>query len=288
MNSDTYQIITDRIIAKLEQGVVPWKHYTTLRSDECAPRNLLSNRPYHGVNFFLLSMMGYQSPYWLTYRQAQELGGNVRKGEHSVPIVYWNFVEREDKETGETKSVPFLKYFSVFNAEQVEGIDPKIPSAPIERETSANQEAERIVASMPQRPVIEHGAFSVACYSPSTDTVKMTEQKLCVSDARYYEVLLHELTHSTGHASRLNREKEMNGWHAFGSKEYSREELVAEMGAAFLCAECGLSQATIDDSAAYIDSWLKVLKADPKAVVLAAGKAQKAADFILGRTYFNE
>src|ERR1700730_7047907 len=211
MNSDTYQIITDRIIAKLEQGVVPWKHYTTLRSDECAPRNLLSNRPYHGVNFFLLSMMGYQSPYWLTYRQAQELGGNVRKGEHSVPIVYWNFVEREDKETGETKSVPFLKYFSVFNAEQVEGIDAQIPTAVTERETTANQEGELIVSNMPSRPRIENGAFPIACYCPSSDTVQMTAQKLCVSDERYYEVLFHALIHSTGHKSRLNRQKDMGG-----------------------------------------------------------------------------
>jgi antirestriction protein ArdC len=288
MNSDTYQIVTDRIIAKLNEGTIPWKHYTSLRSEESAPRNYVSDRPYHGINYFLLSMMGYRSPSWITYNQAKALDGQVRKGEKSVPIVYWNFVERQDRETGKAKQIPFLKYFSVFNAEQVEGIDPKFPSSAIERETTPNQEAERIITNMPNSPTIVNGDFPIACYSPSSDTVKMTEQKSCVSDERYYEVLLHELTHSTGHKSRLNREKEMGGWHAFGSKEYSREELVAEMGAAFLCSECGLSQSTIDDSASYIASWLQVLKVDPKAVVMAAGKAQKAADFILGRSYSSE
>src|ERR1700722_13186151 len=166
MKSDTYQIVTDRIIAKLNEGTIPWKHYTTLRSDESAPRNYVSERPYHGINYFLLFMMGYKSPNWMTYNQAKALDGQVRKGEKSVPIVYWNFVEREDRETGKAKQITFLKYFSVFNAEQVEGIDPKIPGLPIERETTANQEAERIVTNMPNRPGVEHGAFSIACYSP--------------------------------------------------------------------------------------------------------------------------
>jgi antirestriction protein ArdC len=222
MKTDVYQIVTDKIIQRLEQGVLPWKHYSTLRAEECAPRNLVSQRPYHGVNFFLLSMMGYRSPNWMTFRQAQELGGHVRKGEHSMPIVHWNFVERTDKETGEVKSVPFLKYFSVFNAEQVEGINSQIPAAGTERETTANQEAELIVANMAYRPRIENGAFPIACYHPLSDTVQMTEQKLCVSDERYYEVLFHELIHSTGHKSRLNREKDMGGWQQFGSREYSK------------------------------------------------------------------
>ena len=282
MNTDTYQIVTDRILERLQAGVIPWKHYSNLRSEESAPRNLVSGRTYHGVNYFLLSMMGFKSPYWLTFKQAKDLGGHVRKGEHAMPITYWNFVETLDKETGKPKSIPFLRYYSVFNSEQVDAIDAKIPEFNgKERETSANQEAERIVANMPNRPAIVNGPFSIACYSPSEDTVKMTEQKLCVSDERYYEVLLHELTHSTGHHSRLNREKEMGGWHSFGSREYSKEELVAEMGAAFLCAECGISQATIEDSASYIDGWVRHLKGDHKLVVHAAGKAQKAADYIL-------
>lgn len=282
MKADVYQIVTDRILERLEAGVVPWKHYSNLRAVETAPRNYISGKPYHGVNYFLTSMMGFKSPFWMTFNQAKSLDGQVRKGEHAVPIVFWNFVEREDRETGKAKQIPFLKYFNVFNAEQVDGIDQKTIEITGERETTPNQEAERIVANMPSRPGIVYGAFPIACYSPSEDKVKMTRAELCVSDERFNEVLLHELVHSTGHSSRLNREKDMGGWNAFGSKEYSKEELVAEMGAAFLCSECGLSQATIDDSAAYIASWLKVLKGDSKLVVQAAAKAQKAASFILG------
>jgi antirestriction protein ArdC len=229
MNTDTYQIITDRILERLQAGVIPWKHYSNLRSEESAPRNLVSGRPYHGVNYFLLSMMGHKSPYWLTFKQAKDLGGFVRKGEHSMSITYWNFVtvEDKDKRQGEVssreKQIPFLRYYSVFNSSQVEGIDAKIPDLPTPRETTANKEAERIVGNMPNRPAIVNGPFPIACYVPSEDKVKMTEQKLCVSDERYYEVLLHELTHSTGHPPRLNREKEMGGWHSFGSREYSKE-----------------------------------------------------------------
>lgn len=230
-------------------------------------------------------MMGHRSPWWLTFKQAKDLGGFVRKGEYSMPITYWNFVEAEDRETGKPKSIPFLKHFNVFNAEQVDGIDAKIPDLPTPRETKPNEEAQALVANMPNRPGIVYGAFPIACYSPSEDTVKMTKAELCVSDERFNEVLLHELVHSTGHSSRLNREKEMGGWHAFGSKEYSREELVAEMGAAFLCSFCGISQATIDDSASYIDGWVKHLKGDAKLVVQAAGKAEKAAKYILNQSF---
>jgi antirestriction protein ArdC len=286
MNTDTtYQIVTDRILERLQAGVIPWKHYTNLRSEESAPRNIVSGKPYHGVNYFLLSMMGHRSPWWLTFKQAKDLGGFVRKGEHSMPITYWNFVEAEDRETGKPKSIPFLKHFNVFNSEQVDGIDAKIPDLPAPRETKPNEEAQAIVANMPNRPGITYGAFPIACYSPSEDTVKMTKAELCVSDERFNEVLLHELVHSTGHSSRLNREKEMGGWHAFGSKEYSREELVAEMGAAFLCSFCGIIQATIDDSASYIDGWVKHLKGDAKLVVQAAGKAEKAAKYILNQSF---
>jgi antirestriction protein ArdC len=224
-------------------------------------------------------MMGYQSPWFLTYRQAQQIGGQVRKGAKSVPIIYWNFVDRTDKETGEVESIPFLKYFSVFNSEQIDGIDAKIPDLPKARETTANQEADRIVANMPNPPAIVYGAFPIATYSPSDDTVRMTKAELCVSDDRFNEVRLHEISHASGHSSRLNRP--INN--VFGSPDYAREELVAECASAFLCAECGISQATIDDSASYIDSWIKQLKGNPKLFVQAAGKATKAADYVMNR-----
>src|SRR5260221_277995 len=281
MNNDaTYQKITDLILERLAAGCNPWKYYSNLRSEQAAPRNLISGRQYHGCNYFLLSMMGYRSPWWLTYRQAQELNGQVRKGEKSTPIIYWNFVERTDKETGEVESIPFLKYFSVFSSEQIDGIDAKLPDLPKARETTANQEADRIVTNMPNRPAIVYGAFPVASYSPSDDTVRMTKAELCISDDRFNEVRLHELSHSVGHPSRLNRQ--INN--VFGSPAYALEELCAECSAAFLCAECGISQATIDDSASYIDSWIKQLKGNPKLFVQAAGKAAKAADYILNHS----
>src|SRR5260370_3052534 len=124
MKTDTYQIVTDRIIAKLEAGTIPWKHFAS--SPLAHPRNLVSKKPYHGINHFLLSGTKYNSPYWLTYHQAQELGGNVRKGEHSELVVFWKFLEVDDKETGERKEIPFLRYFHVFNVEQTEGV--KYPS----------------------------------------------------------------------------------------------------------------------------------------------------------------
>jgi antirestriction protein ArdC len=279
MSTDTYQLITDRIIAKLEAGTIPWKHYTTIKASEGAPRNYCSGRQYNGINYFLLGMMGYSSPHWLTFNQAKDQGGMVRKGQKSMPIVYWNFSEREDKKTGENKSIPFLKYFNVFNAEQIDGIDARIPKPSDGRETNANELAEQIIATMPNRPVIKTGEFAAASYSPSADIVRMTAQKFCVSDSAYYSTLLHELVHSTGHHSRLNRPL----GDSFGSTGYSREELIAEMGAAFLCAECGIAQETEDNAASYVASWLRVLKNDPKAVVTAAGKAQKASDFILNK-----
>ncbi len=291
MNNDTYQIITDRIIEKLSAGVIPWKHFSTLRADESAPRNYLSERPYNGVNYFLLSMMQYRSPYWLTFKQAKSLGGNVRKGEKSTPIVFWSFTDVKDPDSrpGEISSRDkrhaFLKRFNVFNQEQVDGIELKaMPETPSGRDTSPNDTADAVIHSMHNAPTIDYVDSPSAFYRPSTDTIQMTNKQHCVNDDRFYEVLFHELTHSTGHKKRLARDGVGNS-HAFGSREYGREELIAEMGAAFLCAECGISQGTIDDSSAYIDNWLKLFRSDTKILIQAAGKAQKACDFILGRKY---
>jgi antirestriction protein ArdC len=138
MNDTTYELITQKLLERLAAGVIPWKHYSNLRSEESAPRNLVSGKTYRGCNYFLLSMMGHQSPWWLSFKQAKELGGFVRAGQKSTPIIYWNFVERTDKETGEVESIPFLKYFSVFNSEQVDGVDAKIPDLPEPRTMIAN------------------------------------------------------------------------------------------------------------------------------------------------------
>jgi antirestriction protein ArdC len=286
MNPDPYQVLTDRIIALLEKGNVPWQQ--PWQGGEMMPRNLMSKKPYRGVNVFLLHAMSYQSPFWVTFNQAKELGGSVRKGEHACPVVFWKWlqVEAQGEPTGK-KNVPFLRYYSVFNVSQCEGIpQEKIPALNGNtREHSPIVEAERIVLNMPKKPEIRHGGGR-ACYSPRLDLVAMPQPETFRSGQDYYSVLFHELTHATGHESRLNR-KGVGGadgeWSAFGSTPYAREELLAEMGAAFLSGQAGIVERTIENSAAYVQSWLQRLKDDNRLVVQAAAQAQKAADFILGR-----
>jgi antirestriction protein ArdC len=285
---DVYQIVTDRIIAHLEAGVVPWQK--PWNASTTGPRNLVSKKPYRGINLFLLACSGFSSPYFVTYKQAGELGGNVKAGEKGLPVVFWKWL---DKKAGEGEGeeiegtapgkIPLLRYYTVFNIEQTEGIDPaKIPVIEeIDNDVDPIEEAERIIAAMPNRPVMKWEGAQ-AYYRPSSDVVVLPEMKTFYNSSKYYTTAFHELTHSTGHACRLGRhEKDKNL--SFGSQDYSKEELVAEMGAAFLCAEAGIIQDTIENSAAYIQSWLKKLKDDRRMVVFAAAAAQKSAEFILDR-----
>jgi len=287
MNStDTYQIVTDRIMAKLQAGTVPWKHFAS--SPLSQPKNLVSKKAYQGINHFLLSGSKFHSEFWLTYKQAQDLGGNVRKGEKSELIVFWKFLQYDDKDAqpGETsskqKQIPMLRHCHVFNVEQCEGIDyAKLEQ--INRISNPIEAAEQIVENMPNRPRLVIDQTPKAYYSPAQDFVHMTERSACVSDTAFYDTFFHELTHSTGHATRLDRMEHDSAWCKFGSKPYANEELVAEMGAAMLCAESEIFQETEENSAAYIQNWLTKLENDCKLVVHAATKAQKSSDYILGR-----
>jgi antirestriction protein ArdC len=224
-----YQVITDRILALLAHGTVPWQQpwqHTT-----GVPRNLFSQRPYNGINVWLLSAMRYSSPFWATFNQVNTAGGTVRKGEHGVPVVFWKVYDTEDPDTGDHDT----RYYTVFNAAQLDGVTvPEIPVAspsfsPIER-------CEKLVGNMPHRPTIVHG-HQQAFYRPAADTLHMPAPLMFQSPEAYYATLFHELTHSTGHPSRLHR-KTLTDLCLFGSREYSQEELVAEMGAA-----CALHQA---------------------------------------------
>lgn len=274
MKNDVYQIVTDRIIRLLESGNVPW--HTPWKGGDQWPQNFVSRKVYRGINLFLLSAANYPSPFWLTFKQVQALGGQVKKGERSFPVVFWKVLKEEVG--GETKRIPFLRYHSVFNIGQCEGIQtPTVPTVETTFEPIAK--CEEVVSVMPKRPTINHQGAR-ACYSPSLDTVSMPESKLFESSEGYYSTLFHELIHSTGHVSRLNR-REITDPIRFGSDPYSREELVAEMGAAFLCGHCGIENKTIDQSAGYLQSWLGKLKEDRRLVVHAAVQAQKACDFIL-------
>jgi antirestriction protein ArdC len=269
-----YEIITNQILAALEQGQVPWrKPWRTL-----PPANLITKKPYRGINVFLLAFAGYGSQFWLTFNQAKQLRGNIRKGEHGTQIIFWKCKTREtesaDGEIEERRSA-FLRYYTVFNLEQTEGLSALQtlpPAFPIES-------AEEIVKGMPNPPAFEQDFR--AAYIPSRDTVTMPSRTAFQSQAEYYSTLFHELIHSTGHAKRLGREG-IDKIQPFGSEDYSKEELVAEMGSAMLCGVAGIEQATIGNSAAYLRGWINRLKADSRLVIAAARAAQEAADYIRG------
>lgn len=280
-----YQIVTDRIIDLLNKGIVPWQK--PWQGGQNMPRNLISKKEYRGINLFLLHASNHGSPFWLTYKQAKELGGNVKRGEHSMPVVFWKRFDVEDKAQPDGKrTIPMLRYYSVFNVDETEGISAdKIPVMDkTTREHSPIAEAELIVKAMPKLPEIKHGQGQAA-YSPVMDYVTMPNPEQFTSWQAYYNVLFHELTHATGHPSRLDRfdKAQASEQFSFGSHTYAKEELVAEMGAAFLSGHAGIVDRTLDNSAAYIASWLKRLKDDCKLVVQAAAQAQKSSDFILNK-----
>jgi antirestriction protein ArdC len=278
--ASVYEIITDRICGMLEQGIIPWNKPW---NGGGWPVNLVSKKHYRGINVALLATSKYSSRYWLTYQQAQDLGGHVKKDEKGTMIVFWKMLHKveTDSEGNEKEvTIPMLRYYYVFNVEQCEGI--KIPSNDIpEREFTPIEEAERIVRDMPKRPEIRHGGDR-AYYSPSLDYVQMPKKSQFINEEAYYSTLFHELSHSTGHSSRVNRKLDQR-LAAFGSEDYSKEELVAEFSASFLCGICGIEQAVIKNSAAYIQSWLRALRNDKQMAVNAAAAAQKAADYILGK-----
>jgi len=294
MSKDVYAMVTDSIIAALEKGTVPWSK--PWRDVGGKPRSLASGKAYRGINVFLLTLQsmanGYTSPYWLTFKQAKERGGTVRKGERGTQIILWKPVKRtvKDAETGEDVNGDYLllRYFTVFNVEQIDGIDypaagetPLADHDPIE---ACETIADRFVGVL-NGPQLQHGGDRAA-YSPALDRVYMPLIGQFASAETYYATLFHEFAHSTGHDSRLGR-KSLVEPTPFGTPDYSREELVAEMAAAFLCGEADI-EVNVPQHAAYIASWLKVLRDDRKLVVQAAAAAQKATDCVLGTQYHKE
>ena len=274
-----YEQITDRIISMLEKGTVPWRKPWNVQTG--LPRNLVTKKAYRGINTFLLHAMSYESPFWLTFRQAQEFGGTVRKGEKACPVVFWRQLEVEDKESHEIEKIPMLRFYYVFNTAQVDGLK-NIP-ATVEPPATVSTTAEEIVALMPKRPEIKHG-LAKAFYSPSVDMVAMPDRARFDTEAGYFATLFHELTHASGHKSRFNRPT-LTESQGFGSNPYCKEELIAEMGAAFLCGQAGIAENILENSAAYLQNWLEQLQNDKALIVQAAAQAQKAADFILGTKF---
>jgi antirestriction protein ArdC len=289
---DVYQIITDKILEALDKGTVPWRK--PWRGGSAGqPKSLATRKPYSGVNVWLLTMSaqaaGYTSPYWVTYKKAQELGGQVRKGEKSTIAVFWKCYKKEKtNDAGAIVNDDYwvVKYYRLFNVDQCDNLDPnKLPvdAVPVdekELDFEPVTACESIVANMPKRPEITHSGERRAYYRPSKDEVHMPDKKHFENEPLYYSVLFHELGHSTGHSIRLNRKE--SGVAAFGSANYGKEELVAEFASCMLCGIAGIESATIENSASYIDGWSKAIKKNLKLVMQAASAGQKAADYIRG------
>jgi antirestriction protein ArdC len=285
---DAYAIVNEKIIKLLEAGAIPWRRPW---ASVGLPRNLVSKKPYRGLNVFLLSASKYLSPFWLTLRQANELGGHVRKGEESTIVIYWKIddvIQRANgPEVEETEAKPhrrfLLRFYRVFNLEQCE-----LPSTVIDKlpkiETHQHdpiEAVEKFIAGMPDPPEIVR-AGSQAFYSLLTDRITLPPRELFISAEAEGETMLHELVHSSGSEKRLAREGLCEAA-PFGSPVYSKEELTAEFGAAYLCAEAGISNAVLGNQAAYIASWLTRLRGERRLLIHAAAQAQRAADYILGR-----
>ncbi|QDV71883.1 ArdC family protein [Botrimarina mediterranea] len=284
---DLYQEVTDKILKLLDQGVPPWRQPITSADGPGLPTSFGTKKPYRGINLFLLAITSwahdYASNYWLTFNQAKQLGGKVRKGEKGSPVLFWKQHATKDRESGEDVTIPVLRHYVVFNADQVEGL-PKAETPSAEpREFVPLEAAARIVKEYRDPPVIELRG-NRACYLPREDRVEIADPLRFESTESFFATLFHELAHSTGHPKRLARDLGDTP-SVFGSPDYGNEELVAEMGSAFLCAAAGISPPTIEQSAAYLEGWRKSLRADKKLVIAAAGQGQRAADHILGVTF---
>ena len=268
-----YDEITRRIMEQLEQGIIPWQKPWIGSSSAISH---VTGKPYSLLNQMLLDYPGE----YVTFRQCQQEGGKVRKGEKSSMVVFWRWIEQEDEESGEKKSIPFLRYYNVFHIDQCEGLTAKHVK-PLPVGASVDVIAEGIVADYVQcsHVHLNHTEGDHAFYRPSDDSIFLPLREQFRSTAEYYSTVYHEMVHSTGHKSRLDR---LDHVAAFGSEDYSKEELIAEIGAAALVNQAGLETASsFRNSAAYIQNWLSVLRNDKRFIVSAAGKAEKAVNLIL-------
>jgi len=272
--SKVYEIIKEKIVKKLEEGTIPWRK--PWRNG--IPVSWDRQRPYRGINTMLLEPGEY-----LTFDQAKKAGGHVKKGEKGHCVVFWKWVSKED-EDGEKKTFPILRYYTVFEVSQCEGIERKRKDQAFSHKV--NKRGENILKKYKDGPEIKKKSGK-AFYQPKKDIISVPPMKDYEKVEEYYSTLFHELVHSTGHEKRLGREG-VAKVASFGSEKYSKEELVAELGSAMLCGVAGIDNEVIDNQAAYIRGWLKAIKnGDKNLVVQAAAKAQKAADYIQG-IEFNE
>lgn len=277
--ANVYEMITDRIIAELEKGNIPWKRpWTGVRS---GAYNRITKKPYSIINQILLKYSGE----YATFKQWSDLGGHIKKGEKSEIVVFWKIYQKEEtnEETREkeVRKIPVLKYYNVFHISQVEGVKPlEVPF----KEVEPIEEADKIITMYVNREHLDFKELpsNKAFYSPSNDRVVVPMKEQYENINEYYSTTFHELTHSTGHKSRLDR-LETGAIASFGSETYSREELCAELSSAFMMNMLGIeTPQTFKNSTAYIQGWLKALKNDNKFIVSASSKAEKAVNYILG------
>jgi len=282
---DLYASVTERIVAALERGAPPW--VKPWSQDLDLPMNAASRRPYRGINTVLLALEatshGYRFNRWLTYRQAAALGAQVRRGERGTTVVFWRLrnvsatadaIPDRGEEDLHERVIPLLRAFSVFNLAQIDGVPAALEAVePHDFEPAAK--AEEVLAA--SGATIRHGG-SRAFYRPGDDEIHLPPRQAFIDAGRYYATALHELCHWSSHPSRCNRQLGQR----FGDDAYAAEELIAEMGAAFLCAHCHLDGEL--HHAGYLASWLKVLRADKRAIFVAATRAQQAADYLLQLT----
>jgi antirestriction protein ArdC len=282
--NDIRDEIVSKVVAALENGCAPWRKPWGMTGVGGAPRNAITGRRYTGVNVWLLALAGFESSEWCTFNQARKVGGHVRKGEKGTKIVFYSVIEKTGTD-GKVDKIPLLRCFTVFNREQCEGLPaPKGAKKLFDGALAPLDAGEKVLAEMPNRPTFVNDKPSDrAYYSKTEDKVVVPCLKQYDNPVEYYLTAFHEMAHATGHSSRLNRDS-LNAISAFGGHEYSKEELVAEMAASMVAAECGITTESITaNSTAYLVSWANKLKAEPGLLISAASQAQKATDFILDR-----
>jgi antirestriction protein ArdC len=277
VKNDQYQEVTDTIVASLEKAlatgsvpawVKPWK-------SQGAFRNAFSNRPYSGINTILLAFKPFTDPRYATFNQIRKEGGMVRKGEKGTQIVLWRFLKQVDKTTGQEKTIPLMRLFTVFNVQQADGLKLKALTPVVGDESGRTAEADLALETISSKAKITYGG-DVACYSPSTDEIKVPAFESFKSAPAYYATNFHELGHWTAAKTRLDRD--LSG--RFGGAAYAAEELVAELTATFLCRDLRVDGSVTANATAYLGSWLKALKNDKHMIFKASSLAEKAATFL--------
>lgn len=279
MKPDIYQTITDRFIYQLEQGTVPWQR------PWISAQNMVSQKPYQGINTLILACENRESPHWLSYKQAADLGGTVKKGEKGTPVIYWQLLERTDANcvaildaSGRPERIPFIRWSNVFNLEQCENI--KAPELTKESANTPPLERAQAIVDKTFVQLNTNSQLDMAFYHPALDRIEVPSIERFKNRSEYYHTLFHEMAHATGSKDRLSREG-ITEKAPFGSPIYAKEELIAELGAAFTSNEAGiLRDCTFQNSASYVKNWIAVLREHPKMLISAGSAAQKASDYI--------